>query len=610
MTSSFIPPILGNLSAPRAEPFYFGAPGNECLAWLHRPPAGRARGLGVVLCNPVGYDMMLAHRAYRYLATRLAAEGITVLRFEYPSTGDSVGWVDDPGRVAAWLDSIGGACKALRQQGGVERLVLFGLRSGGTLAAAATAAANIPDVAGFAAWAPYASGGVLLREMRALGRLTAHAAPGEIDHLARADGGLHVAGFGFSAQTVKDLEGLVLTRQATAPAPRCLLLKRDDLPADTRLEKHWTALGSVVESVVVPSYLSMMRDAFESQLPLVAVETLVNWVGTIDGDNPLRAESGHKPAPTQVVLDGRAPSAQDVREQPVSFGPDGRFTGVLTTPLVATQHTTAVLFPTVGANHRIGVNRLHVELARELAAEGYASLRMDIDGAGESGTVSERERFWEYKSDTYLDVAEGVRWLTVQPGIAKCVIWGICSGAYMAYHTAQADARVTGIVLFNLQFFRWSDNDVAENLERREAKSLGFYRKSALKPETWKRLLAGEVRVRTIYRGLRARVRKRVRGRLSLWQSQWSTRGRAPLREVTELSARGCRVSFVCTAEDIGLHEIKTHLGNQAVHATRLPGVEYVEVGVDAAADHVFTSLASQAWVKAWTLATMRDHFP
>ncbi|MES2883720.1 MAG: hypothetical protein V4709_02880 [Pseudomonadota bacterium] len=607
MSTPFIPPKLGNIEAPREEPFYFGPEGGESFAWLHPATGGKARDLGVVLCNPLGYDLMSAHRSYRYIATRLAAEGHAALRFEYPSTGDSAAYVDDPDRVAAWLGSIKDACGALKAATGISQVILFGLRSGGTLAAAA-AASGIEGVVGYAGWSPFSSGGLMLREYRALASLNAHG-DGNPSSLSRADGGLHIAGFGFNAQTVKDIEAIALTKLQRAPAARCLLMLRDDLPADARLEKHWTALGCEVRSIVVPGYGTMMRDAFESQLPLSAVETLVDWTKTFPA-TALASGAELADFPRQCLMRADDASPNPVLEQPVWFGQSEHLSGVVSRPTSGALRKTAMLFPTVGANHRIGSNRLHVELGRELAAMGYLCLRMDIDGTGDSGTVCERERFWEYKSDTYEDLLQGSRWLREQPGIENCVLWGICSGAYMAYHAAQADAAVTGAMLFNLQLFRWREDEAAENLARNRAKSFGFYRNEAMKLATWKRLLAGGINVSVILVGLNARIQKRLRARAALMWSQWLARGEAPARQVHRLSQRGCRVSFVCTPEDIGLHEIKSHLGANAVHVTRLPGVEYVEVGADTGADHTFTSLASQRWVKAWTCTQMQKHFP
>ncbi|HZZ12118.1 MAG TPA: alpha/beta hydrolase, partial [Paraburkholderia sp.] len=111
------------------EPVVF----NSQFGWLH-PAVGPG---GVVLCYPFGYDGLCTYRGMRRLAERLAAGGSTVLRFDYPGTGDSAGDAGEPGRWRAWIDSIKEAVAFLRDTRGVTRVTLCGLRLGGTLAALA-----------------------------------------------------------------------------------------------------------------------------------------------------------------------------------------------------------------------------------------------------------------------------------------------------------------------------------------------------------------------------------------------------------------------------------------------------------------------------------------
>jgi hypothetical protein len=42
------------------------------------------------------------------------------------------------------------------------------------------------------------------------------------------------------------------------------------------------------------------------------------------------------------------------------------------------------IFFNIGLNHRVGPQRVQVELARALAVQGFASLRFDLSGLGDS----------------------------------------------------------------------------------------------------------------------------------------------------------------------------------------------------------------------------------
>ena len=65
--------------------------------------------------------------------------GYPALRFDYHGTGDASGSDDDPGRLAAWLDSVRCAIHELQALSGQVRVVLYGVRFGASLAAVAGA---------------------------------------------------------------------------------------------------------------------------------------------------------------------------------------------------------------------------------------------------------------------------------------------------------------------------------------------------------------------------------------------------------------------------------------------------------------------------------------
>src|ERR1051325_66360 len=85
-------------AALRREAFYLQSQEQPLFAWLHYP--ANPSGHGVVLCAPLGYEQVHAHRSFRVLADQLAAAGVTALRFDYHGTGDSAGRDEDPDRLA------------------------------------------------------------------------------------------------------------------------------------------------------------------------------------------------------------------------------------------------------------------------------------------------------------------------------------------------------------------------------------------------------------------------------------------------------------------------------------------------------------------------------
>lgn len=132
-------------------PCHFGPRGS--LFGSYHPGAAGARD-AVLLCPPLGQDLIRCHRLYRQLAHALAGRGIPVLRFDYYGTGDSAGASEE----VEWprcLADVAQAAEALRTRSGCDRVIGFGARLGGSLALAA--AGRVP-FAGLILWDPVLDG--------------------------------------------------------------------------------------------------------------------------------------------------------------------------------------------------------------------------------------------------------------------------------------------------------------------------------------------------------------------------------------------------------------------------------------------------------------------
>lgn len=141
----------------------------------------------------------------------------------------------------------------------------------------------------------------------------------------------------------------------------------------------------------------------------------------------------------------RSDDGEAVREQALQLGPEGHLVGVLARPATtSTASRPTVLFLNAGVIHRVGPHRLHVTLARHLAARGLSSLRLDLSGIGDSRAVPGSLSFRE---SAVADVRAAMDWLAANHGAKSFVLFGLCSGADNALATASADPRVTGLVL-------------------------------------------------------------------------------------------------------------------------------------------------------------------
>lgn len=144
------------------------------------------------------------------------------------------------------------------------------------------------------------------------------------------------------------------------------------------------------------------------------------------GDAPLPAVAGEGAATVRIVR----------------FGPDGRFTGVLTGDPAASP-APVLLLPSAGLQPRSGPFRLHVELGERLAARGIRTFRFDAPGVGEAPRTTGFDACAATRAA--MDAIES------ETGVSTntFVIGGICSAADIGWNTAVADERVAALLLLD-----------------------------------------------------------------------------------------------------------------------------------------------------------------
>jgi exosortase A-associated hydrolase 1 len=154
--------------------------------------------------------------------------------------------------------------------------------------------------------------------------------------------------------------------------------------------------------------------------------------------------------------------------------------GVLHTPVAA--QGIGVVVVVGGPQYRVGSHRQFVHLARALCRAGYAVLRFDVRGMGDSqGSQRPFDRLRDDIAaaiDTLLAHASSVR---------RVVLWGLCDGASAAwlYLQASGDPRVVGICAAN----PWVRS--SEGLARTHVKH--YYAQRVLSRSFWSKLIRGGI---------------------------------------------------------------------------------------------------------------------
>jgi pimeloyl-ACP methyl ester carboxylesterase len=405
----------------------------DCAAWLHEAPGD----IGLVLCSAWGFEEICMRRAWRMLADQAANAGYPTLRFDYPGTGDSLGEVDNPAGLSAFVDAAVAAADALREQAGVRRVVFAGQGLGAVVAAIA---ANGAHASGVALLAPPARGREHLRELCIWGAMVAEAM-----HIVLPHGFGEVAGFELPEPLRASISTINLVDLHRAPAAQALIAIRPRRGGEVRVASRLRDLGAEVTEIAYEGYDAALGNPTAARPPVALIGELVGWLRrTFPTQSYLRAVG---PAPRPAVL-----RAAEFRERLVRIGREG-LCGVLCEPSAPRRGST-VLMLSAGGDPHTGWARSNVEQARALARSGVASLRLDAFDVGDSpGPICDRP-VKLYHQRPVQDARQAIEWLAAQ-GLGPVLVTGRCSGAFTAFNAALLDRRVAEVVLVNQRRFIW-----------------------------------------------------------------------------------------------------------------------------------------------------------
>lgn len=135
-----------------------------------------------------------------------------------------------------------------------------------------------------------------------------------------------------------------------------------------------------------------------------------------------------------------------------------------------------------GPQYRVGSHRQFVLLARTLAESGFAVMRFDHQGVGDSdGVITSYENIGPNITSA-IDC-----FFRHMPELKDVTIWGLCDAASAAMIYGHSDARVTGLALLN----PWVRNEAS--LAKTYMDS--YYGDKLRSAKFWRYLLTGKVPV-------------------------------------------------------------------------------------------------------------------
>jgi alpha-beta hydrolase superfamily lysophospholipase len=580
---------------------YFGTPGRRLSGWYHAP-LGNALTGAIVICPPLGYEYINSHRSLRHLADRLARAGIAALRFDYHGTGDSAGGDDEPGQVAAWIESVHDAMEALSDASSHEIVGLAGLRMGALLA---TAAACRTPVSSLVLWAPCPQGRTFLRELRALD-LTSQSA----SHKRRRRSAFEAGGFIATDEIQRDLTRLELDTM-TPLAQRVLFAARDDFPESPGWVERWRSVGLQVDRQPVPGYAEMVVAPHNTTVPLVAIDAIVNWVAGAEDTIETR------PAPLRASSAGRWKVRDDaltfpaIREAPLRFGDARLGFGILTEPTAPVDRARpAIVIPNAGSAHHVGPNRLHVRLARALARAGFRCVRFDFPGLGDSVIDDADRENVPYPQDASRMVATVLDALSDWSGTERFVLMGLCSGAHTAFHAALDldDVSIVESILINPLTYSYAPGLPLDAPAQPPAARWHRYLRSLGAVRQWQKLFRADDGLSTRARDVGWIVRAKLEA-LAHWHDRSGT---APARtelasNLDRLAHRNRNITLVFSEFDPG-YDLLMADAAPTVRSLRKQGK--LRLWFVKGANHTFDAEGPRAELIATISRSLRDRYP
>ena len=277
-------------------------------------------------------------------------------------------------------------------------------------------------------------------------------------------------------------------------------------------------------------------------------------------------------------------------ERPLVFSCDGNaLVGVLNVP--ERPERLGVLVVVGGPQYRAGSHRQFVSLARALEAGGFACLRFDYRGMGDSAAPLRSFDTVDDDIRAAIDVL-----MDAVPDLDGVVIWGLCDGASAAFIHAPTDPRVQGIVALN----PW----VRTEASLAAARINHYYKGQVMSLGFWKRVLAGEVAIGRSLAGLAGAVKKR------LYAAQGRQGGAPATRSFIDRMGEGWkrmkgRTLVVLSENDLTAREFADFCRSHPVWREAIQaGPDFVEV---ADADHTFSRREWKHAVERATVDWLRE---
>lgn len=251
---------------------------------------------------------------------------------------------------------------------------------------------------------------------------------------------------------------------------------------------------------------------------------------------------------------------------------------------------TGVIVIVGGPQYRAGSHRQFVLLSRALATAGFAVLRFDYRGMGDSSGAQ-----LDFESVS-ADVAAAIDHLQLRvPAVKEVALWGLCDGASAAllYCLETNDPRVSGLCLLN----PWVRSQAS--LAKTQVKH--YYSQRLRQKEFWLKLLSGKVAGNALS-GLLQNIRLAFKGAVG------AATPRQPFQQRMAAAWHQFegRILLILSGDDYTAKEFLEYAGTDRVWKHYQNHAQLTRLDI-AGVDHTFSSAASRKLAEDAALAWMAD---
>lgn len=274
-----------------------------------------------------------------------------------------------------------------------------------------------------------------------------------------------------------------------------------------------------------------------------------------------------------------------MNEESIIFGEHGGLVGILTRP--DGEARAGLIFPNAGLVPKLGPGRLFVDIARELAKVGVASLRFDHSGIGDSPRRDDERSVFDLSIAEVRDAVQELEDI----GIKRIAVFGLCSGAYATRHVS-IEKNLDTAFLVNPQDLVPGSDLAAQSWKKR------YLTQSIFRPQAWKNLIAGRVNMKRLMTVLSGRP-----GSTSSVETYAEDIDEVR-SQLHDAAARGSKIVFLLSERDPSVDEVSTFLETD-LRAAKPEGKLGVQVLPDA--DHLFLAPSDRAALIRMTTAALFD---